>query len=234
MSAVEPLTPSRRLRSAAGAERDRLTRELHKLDTRAEALQTALATVERHRTELREHLALLARLTWEPEESAFAIPTTRPTTHLKAVESDGPPPKHLLRGAKIRETAVLLLASSANPTRPIHYQQWYQLLRDADYGVDARDPKAAFLTQITRSPVVRRTDAPGVYALDLDAPQRLRRQVSELEAMLTTRTGPHADLDDLTRARNDRAKVVRMLRAAERELDETLRSLGSTPPQPIK
>jgi hypothetical protein len=78
--------------------------------------------------------------------------------HLREVEESSAT-NAVLAGARIREVAVLLLASSANPTRPIHYQQWYRLFRDAGYGIDARDPVATFLTQISRSPAVRRADA---------------------------------------------------------------------------
>lgn len=230
VSAPEPIIPSRRLRSAAEAERERLARDLDRLDTRAGALQSELTEVERRRQELREQLALLARLSWTPEESPFRnerIPG-RPS-HLQPVPPDGPPPKTLLRGARIREIAVLLLASSANPTRPIHYQQWYGLLREAGYGIDAQDPLATFLTQVTRSSVVRRADAPGVYALDLDAPRVLGDRLQQLEQQLRRPAPEHPSIEGIAEARDERSTIVRSIRTTERQLEEALRSLGDAP-----
>lgn len=231
MSTPEPIVPSRRLRSAAEAERERLGRDLERLDRRADKLQAELTTIERQRSEIRDQLALLARLAWNPEESPFATPRTAgKASHLQAVPPDGgPPPRALLRGARIREIAVLLLASSANPTRPIHYQQWYRLLRDAGYGIDAQDPLATFLTQVTRSPVVRRADAPGVYALDLDAPRVLGDRLQQLEQRLRRPAPEQASLDDVAQARDERATIVRSIRTTERQVEEALRSLGNGP-----
>ncbi len=228
MSSPEPVVASRRLRSAAEAERDRLTREVERLDARAEALRRELATVDARREELREQLALLARIAWEPDAAVFATRKTADrATHLKAVDDDFPPAKTMLRGARIRETAVLLLASSANPTRPIHYQQWYRILREAGYGIDARDPEATFLTQMTRSPVVRRANAPGVYALDFEAPRLIRQRMRALEEKLATTALRDERAEDFARSRSERAKIVQMLRATERQLEEALRSLGN-------
>lgn len=233
MSTPEPIVTSRRLRSAAEAERGRLSRDLERLDRRADALQAELAAIEYQRAELRDQLALLARLAWQPDDSPFAATITPgKATHLQAVPADGvPPPKTLLRGARIRETAVLLLASSANPTRPIHYQQWYRLLRDAGFGIQAHDPLAAFLTQITRSPVVRRADSPGVYALDLDAPRTLRQRLQQLDGQLRQPAAEQQSVEEIAEAREDRAALLRDIRAAERRLDEALRSLGESPTQ---
>jgi hypothetical protein len=228
VSTAEPLAPSRRLRSAAEAERARLGRELGRLDERISTLTGELAALESRRTEIREQLALLARLTWQPDDSAFATSAGSASgVHLQAVEDDGPPVKVILRGADIRVTAVLLLASSPEPNRPIHYQQWYRLLREAGYGLEARDPLGTFLTQITRSPVVRRVGAPGVYALDLGAPDRLRARLRELETKLARGQIEGEEPDDVARGREERAGVVRELRRVERQLEEALRSLGA-------
>ena len=227
MATPEPLVPSRRLRSAAAAERDRLGRDLARLDERAGTLQRELNQVDARRDELRDQLALLARLA-DSEDSPF--PTARnpgKAGHLQAVTSAEPAPKGQLRGARIREVAVLLLASSPNPRRPIHYQQWYELLRAAGYGIDAREPAAAFLTQINRSPVVRRAGAPGVYALDFDAPAALRERLHRLEAQLATETAADGSADDLAASSDRRAALMSSVRTAERELEESLRAFAA-------
>lgn len=180
------------------------------------------------RDELRDQLALLARLA-DAEDSPFATARSAgKVAHLQAVTSAEPAPKGRLRGARIREVAVLLLASSPNPRRPIHYLQWYELLRSAGYGVDARDPAAAFLTQINRSPVVRRAGAPGVYALDFEAPAGLRERLQRLEAQLAAETAGEGSADDLAASRNRRAALMSSVRAAERELEESLRAFAAT------
>jgi hypothetical protein len=225
----EPHRPSRRLRNAAAAERERLTRELERLDARAGDLHGELDRVEAKRLELREHLSLLARFA-DPEDSPFpsARQTSR-TSHLRPVQSKEPPAAVTLRGGRIREVAVLLLASSANPRRPIHYRQWYELLREAGYAIDAQDPVATFLTQIGRSPIVRRASTGGIYALDLEAPLRLRGHLRRLENELAHTPVVGESAEELATARTRRAKVITEARVAERELEEALRSLGGEP-----
>src|SRR4051794_491313 len=110
MATPEPLVPSRRLRSAAAAERDRLGRELARLDARTGELRHELDRLDAKRAELRDQLSLLARLSHETEDSPFPVRTA----HLRAVADGEIPTKATLRGGRIRETAVLLLASSPN------------------------------------------------------------------------------------------------------------------------
>jgi hypothetical protein len=138
-----------------------------------------------------------------------------------------PAPNAILHGSRIREVAVLLLASSPNPRRPIHYQQWYELLRHAGYGIDAKDALATFITQVSRSPVVRRAGAPGVYALEFDAPAALRERLRKLEDDLARSSVSGGSADELASARERRARLITDARAAERQLEEALRSLGS-------
>ncbi len=229
MATPEPHRTSRRLRTAAAAERERLGRDLERLDLRAADLQHQLDEIERKRLELRDQLSLLARFA-DPEDSAF--PTSRTpgrANHLRPVQPHEEVPKAVLQGGRIRELAVILLASSPNPRRPIHYQQWYELMRAAGYTIEAQDPLATFLTQIGRSPVVRRAGAPGVYALDFDAPVALREQLHKLENELARTTVAGESADELTAARERRAKLMTTARATERRLEESLRALGTTP-----
>lgn len=60
-----------------------------------------------------------------------------------------------LRGARLREIAVRILAERAQ-SEPVHYRQWYEWLREAGYTVAGHDPLASFLAQITRAPEVQR------------------------------------------------------------------------------
>lgn len=219
---------SRRLRNAAAAERERLQRELDRSTKRAEELQAELDQIGARQLELREELSLLARFAGEEESPFPAARTADRAGHLRAVPPGESRSKTVLRGSRIREIAALLLASSPNPRRPIHYRQWYELLRGAGYAIEADDPAATFLTQLGRSPVIRRADAPGVYALDFEAPHQLRERLRKLEQTLahTSVTGETAE--ELAAARTQRANLLAETRATERQLEEALRSLGST------
>lgn len=223
----ESLLPSRRLQSAASAERERLSRELGRLDERVAALQRELDELDAKRSALRDQLSLLARFAG-PEDSAFPLARTPgKVAHLQPVRDEDAPGKAVVAGSRIREVAVLLLASSPNPRRPIHYQQWYELFRQAGYRIEAQDPAATFLTQVSRSPVVRRAGAPGVYALDFDAPTLLRDRLRRLETELARSTVSGESADELGRARERRAKLITEARLTERHLEEALRSLGT-------
>lgn len=61
-----------------------------------------------------------------------------------------------LRGARLREVALQVLASRAEPGQPVHYRDWYAWMREAGFMVAGRDPLATFLAQVTRAESVRR------------------------------------------------------------------------------
>jgi hypothetical protein len=60
-----------------------------------------------------------------------------------------------LRGQRLQEIAVQVLAEQHSPGEPVHYKQWYGLLRSAGYAVGGKDPLATFLATVSRSPHVR-------------------------------------------------------------------------------
>jgi hypothetical protein len=71
-----------------------------------------------------------------------------------------------LRGQRLQEIAVQVLAESHPAGQPVHYREWYSLLRTAGYTVAGKDPVATFLASASRAPHVeavgRRT---GLYVL---------------------------------------------------------------------
>jgi hypothetical protein len=229
MATPEPLAPSKRLRSAARAERDRFRRDLERTDKRISALRTELANAERAANDIRRRLALLAQLAHdEDEDSPFVI-----QRGLRAVEptpeapSDYQTPPHgYLRGGDIRLAAVRILASTENPTKPVHYAEWYDLLTHAGYGVAGRDPQATFLTQIGRSPVVNHTGERGFYALDLDAPRRLGAQLQALHSELVGLHQGQQTIEEIATVRDRRAELTSEYARVERELEEAAMSLG--------
>jgi hypothetical protein len=131
-----------------------------------------------------------------------------------------------LRGADIRITAVRVLAATENPATPIHYVDWYKLVVDAGYGVAGRDPLASFLTQIGRSPLVGRAGERGLYALDLDAPRRLRERLHALHHELVGLHEGQQTIDEIATVAARRADLTASVVGVERELEEALASLG--------
>ncbi|HST39438.1 MAG TPA: hypothetical protein VLK58_08005 [Conexibacter sp.] len=196
---------SSRLARAAGAERMALLRERDKLTRRRDAAAQALAAVEQQLSDVEERLELIDRLV---PEAANVHPL--PARGSGAGNADG------LKGAAIRSAAIaVLLARPTGAETPIHYKEWFRALEAAGHHVAGKDPLAVFLTQISRSPVVRRTPDSGVYELDLEAPANLRARLDRL----------HARLAEQSSDRSERERIVAEIAVTERALDEAERAL---------
>ncbi|MET0559702.1 MAG: hypothetical protein ABW065_13705 [Solirubrobacterales bacterium] len=59
-----------------------------------------------------------------------------------------------LRGQRLQEVAVEILASRLPPGATIHYRQWFDWVENEGFRVGGKDPLATFLAQIARSPRV--------------------------------------------------------------------------------
>jgi hypothetical protein len=71
-----------------------------------------------------------------------------------------------LRGQRLQEIAVQVLAKHRAPGESVHYKQWYGLLREAGYSVGGKDPLATFLATVSRSPHVQAVgQRTGLYLL---------------------------------------------------------------------
>src|SRR5205085_9166394 len=126
----------------------------------------SLAATEAELQTVDERLVLLARLRGE---DAVRTP-------------DLAADRALLTGPAIRLTAVALLRDHPEGQGPIYYRRWLELIEQAGFEIGGRRPAATLLSQLTRSPVVRRASRPGHYAIDREAPARLRRRVEALRA----------------------------------------------------
>lgn len=60
-----------------------------------------------------------------------------------------------LRGQRLQEVAIGVLSEHLPEGEPIHYKQWYALLREAGYAIGGKDPLATFLASVSRSPQIR-------------------------------------------------------------------------------
>ena len=218
MSAVEALAPSRRLRSAARAELERSARRHDQLRSKAAALKAELDRIEAAAAELAEKMVSLSR--FAEVDLGLSVEHNEPATR-PAPRGDGT----VVRGRQIREEAVRMIATSDDAERPIHYTEWFDRFNEAGFRIVARDPLAVFLTQLGRSPVVRRTSKAGVYEIDWNASERYERGVGILRERLsaTSATGSEAGQTDSVIA------LANELTVAERRLRESLASLAGQP-----
>jgi hypothetical protein len=231
---VEPLrqmkrrqsSPSARLLRAVAAERNGLRRRREALVKRRRRIQSQLDELNGAIAELDERLALISRL--GDENSAPLHQSAEPE-----LETSPERAGRVLRGPAIRAAAVKVLL--AHPHRPeaLHYRRWFELLEKAGYDVAGQDPVAVFLTQLSRSPLVRRSTQAGVYELNLQAPTRLRQQLEDLQAQLRKLTAcaasSTADLGSIRSQRTALNLEINKVEKALQEADETLNQDLETP-----
>jgi chromosome segregation ATPase len=215
----EPLEPSRRLSEAALAERERLLRRLEQVEERRSKLAAQLQEIEAERERVSARLTLLDEL----------LPAAPPEAARPRATGADEPARGYLRGAAIRREAIRQLAASERAHSPVHYTDWLRLLLDAGYGIAGQDAAASFLTQITRSPLVRRGDDPGVYLLDQDAPARLRARLDELHRELLALHDGQQTLEAIVSTRERRDELVTEVARIERALEEALGVLNTLP-----
>lgn len=228
---IDRYKPSRRLQAAAIAERERVEAELLRLDREQEQLAARMRELQRARQDLRDELSTLNRLAHDDGRTAEGeVPARRGKPgRNRDLSATAPDAKLIvLRGARIRELAVQVLARSDRAYDPVHYRDWYAMLVEAGFVPAGKEPLASFLTQLGRSPAVRRTSEPGVYQLDHDFAERATSKLHELQTQLRR-------LHDLPREgglravmteREQRSRLTAEVEDLERQLDEALRSLG--------
>jgi hypothetical protein len=108
----------------------------------------------------------------------------------------------------------------ADAERPRHYTDWYDAFCRAGYSIAARDPLATFLTQLGRSPIVRKTSSAGIYQLDRGALSHLQDRVSELQA-----SAQHAAHELPGQGSPSILVLARRISAAQRQVEEAKASL---------
>lgn len=230
VATADAWTPSRRMQAAAAAERERVERALARLGAREHELAAELAVVRAAHAELEHQRDVLNQFTQnEPSRSPG-----RESRRLRALPDAGGPAKSnghtVLKGACIRETAVRVLAANAAPDAPVHYRDWFELMVAQGFMPAGKDPLATFLTQVGRSPVVQRSTASGVYALDLRFPDRARERRRTLQAQLGELQArpPDMTVEQIAADREQRAQLTAELEETERQLEEALRSLSES------
>lgn len=213
-------SPSPEIRAAASVEQERIQRELDALAQRQEDLECELREVREAASQLQHEREALRRL---------AAPVERERPRLRALPArDVPPERVVLRGAKIREVAVRLLADSATPSGPVHYRAWFELFQAHGYTAGGRDPLATFLTQIRRSPLVESTTSTGVYSVNLDFAEDARTQLKRLREELARLDSapPVPEIGVVAERRQRRLSLGGEIQTLERQLQEALITLA--------
>jgi len=215
--------PSARLLRAVAAERGDLERRRDGLLEQHRRVQAELDEIEASVAELDERLMLIGRLAGENKPR-------QPSPIDTEQDSPDAEPTSILRGPAIRAAAVRVLL--AHPRRPeaVHYRQWFNLLTEAGYAVAGKDPLAVFLTQLSRSPLVRRGTQGGVYELELQAPARLRGRLQDLQAQLRDLTTTASrETTDLSSIRGRRMALNLEISKVEKALEEAEETLSKGP-----
>lgn len=61
-----------------------------------------------------------------------------------------------LRGRRLEEVALTVLAEERGPEAEVHYREWFELLRQKGFMVAGKEPVNTFLAQINRSEAVEK------------------------------------------------------------------------------
>lgn len=207
--------PSQRLLAAAAAERDGLRRRREDLLQRRDRLREQITKLDAELAELDERDELLSRIGGDAPAPRSAAPTR---------QADSARP---LRGPAIRRAAVRVLLQDPRRPEALHYREWFRLLQQAGYAVAGKDPLAVFLTQISRSPAVRRGSQSGVYELDLTAAVRLRRQLDDRQRKLRRLTAAATPAANLSEVRSQRTQLTQEIDKLEKALEEAEVLLGA-------
>lgn len=132
-----------------GAERGRLIASVDQLRRRAEVHRRVLEGIE-------EQLAREEGLLREIEE----LSDRRPQLRLERLDKQ-------LHGRRLREIAVEILRQERGPGQPIHYREWFSLVRSHGFEVGGKDPLQTFLTGIGRAKGIERLGSrSGLYLLE--------------------------------------------------------------------
>jgi hypothetical protein len=229
--------PSSRLVRAAAAEqaelarhRDRLVRRRDVLAAELRELDDALAATDR-RIDVLARLGDPAGFPTAPGRSPDPESASTAATHAPEATRDRDN-RRVLRGPAIREVAVRVLVTQPERIDALHYRRWHELLENAGYRVAGKDSLAVFLTQLSRSPVVRRATEPGVYEVDRQAPVHIRERLDRLHAELREVTLAACGPVDLATVRARRHELDLAISQQERAFEEAVRVLGGDDPRP--
>jgi hypothetical protein len=217
-----PTRPSLRLLAAAAAERADIERLRDVLLKRRRNLHEQIEDLDAELAELADRMLLIDRLAGPANSSVDSGADEK-----ASAQKD----KIILRGPAIRRVAVSVLLSDPALPRAMHYREWFALLEQNGYTVAGKDPVAVFLTQLSRSPVIHRGTQSGIYEIQLDAGNELRRRLDSRQRELRALASAPASTTDLTSIRAQRTSLTREIDKLEKALVEAQSTLDDAPPE---
>jgi hypothetical protein len=191
--------------AATNRERQRLEAYRERLFEQLQRARAEAAQLEAEIRDVDDQARLLDRLL-----------AAEPSSHREETRGG-----EVLRAAQLRRTAVEILAGRVGSHRAVHYRDWFSWLLESGFVVLGRRPDAAFLTAISRSPVVARAEEPGTYELRPEALDELLREQSELRAELVdVELVLSREPGDATVASAHREVLRRNLRRLDAQIEE--------------
>ena len=220
--------PSKRFRRAAEAERTKLLNDRRRLEADHDRLVTEANRVEDSMRQVDDQIRALSLMLGLDDNPAVDEPAPMQTAS-PVQQADDFSAARLLSGPAIREVAIRVLMRQPKYIEAIHYRRWYDLLIESGYAVAGKNPRAVFLTQLSRSPVIRKSSQAGVYEVDRQAPLRLRQRFERLQAeLLELSNSPAGDGAAASNAAR-RRELTSAISRTEKALEEALRVLTREP-----
>lgn len=221
MTSAPRWIPSKRMQAAANSERRRIEREIEKVEKQEARFRREAERAHQKRAQLLEELTAISRFADEGCSADDGPQLRVVSSHER--DSNG----LVLKGAQIREFAVSLVVGSRHAEEGIHYKTWFDLVSAQGIHLSGKDPVATFLTQISRSPVVKKSERPGVYLIDFAFPDAALARILELEQIANSSVGGDSEssIDEIETQRVAHRTAKTEVRALQRALDEASRSL---------
>lgn len=229
MSAIErhdATTDQKRSRSLQ-EEMERAAGAYDEADLRVRILEVELQAAQAEReiaANRLEHLCELAR-----SQGVTPVLRAAPEVTRNVKVRQGPRSENELSGARLREAAIQSVLERGEVNRPIHHTQWLAWLRADGFEPAGKRPENVFLTQIGRSPLVRRGDEPGFYVVEPRRVVELQDQLRSLHEQFGTLPPPD-QMSLIGDGRERRQELQTDINRIERALQEAWKTLSSTPP----
>jgi hypothetical protein len=203
------------------------------LDDLGATLQRELGAARQRLTDLRDRRQRLQRefeaAMAAEEQGRQALAVLRSVAARAGMADEEVPPadadRKRLAGGELRETIARVALRRNAHGRAVHWRTWFDWLHAEGLEAAGKRPEATFLTQLARSPLVRRTEQHGVYVLDVELLQRRREEMLGLQRRLGELPPPD-QLALIGDVRSERREVQQRIARAERLLEEAWRTLA--------
>jgi hypothetical protein len=206
---------------------ERAAQAYDEADLRVRILEVELEAAQAEREIAANRLDHLGELARSQGVTPVLRVTPEVTRNVKVRQ--GPRSENELSGARLREAAIQSVLKRGEVNRPIHHTQWLAWLRADGFEPAGKRPENVFLTQIGRSPLVRRGVEPGIYVVEPGLVIELEEQLRALHEQFATLPPP--DQMSLIAEQGQRSQQLQIdINRVARQLHEAWRMLSLTAP----